>query len=154
MRAFMSKTPLAVRNPSAIRPWQHVLDPLMGYIQLCQKLVGNAASQFADGWNFGPQSDSECTVEHVLSLLIKEWGQKAEWKPVDTDRAALHEAHYLRLDCSKANSMLHWHPQNTLPEALQMTANWYKTYLDKGDLRALSLKQIDHIVQKIQTKTH
>jgi len=146
IRAFIAGVPVDVRNPSAVRPWQHVIDPLHGYLQLCQQLLSDDAASYTEGWNFGPHASSECPVEQVLDLLIKNWGGQASWRNT-SDPAALHEAHCLKLDCSKTNLVLGWTPQYSLLEALAMTAEWYKDYQDKKDLRAVTLRQINSLMQ-------
>jgi CDP-glucose 4,6-dehydratase len=145
IRAWIAQTTLEIRNPQATRPWQHVLDPLHGYLQLCQQLLSTQAAHFADGWNFGPNSDSERSVQHVLTILAEKWGASEGAWSIKTSAENPHEANYLRLDCSKAHQMLKWRPTYTLHQALTMTADWYKTYQAKGDLRALTMKQIDDL---------
>jgi CDP-glucose 4,6-dehydratase len=148
MRAWIGKTTLEIRNPNATRPWQHVLDPLHGYLQLSQQLLGKDAVHFADGCNFGPHSDRERSVEHMLTVLAGKWGAPPPiWRQaVSTENP--HEANYLRLDCTKARSLLKWRPNYTLEQALTMTAEWYKIYQANGDLHALTLQQIDDIVHR------
>lgn len=124
-RAFLKGEALQVRNPGAIRPWQHVLDPLHGYLVLAQALVNHGAA-FAQGWNFGPGEASEQPVRGVLDLFAAHW-PGARWQ-VTGEAASLHEAHYLRLDCGKARQLLNWRPVYDLKETLSETAAWYQAY--------------------------
>src|SRR6185503_9565659 len=107
IRAFMSDQTVRIRNPNAIRPWQHVLDPVSGYLLLAQRVYQNGP-KYAEGWNFGPASASEVPVSKVISRLVQLWGQNASWE-VDGGEHP-HEASYLKLDCSKALSQLNWRP--------------------------------------------
>lgn len=147
IRAFIKGETVEVRSPTAIRPWQHVLEPLSGYLQLSQQLLGDNAAAFAEGWNFGPHEESEQPVEHILDLLTGKWGPDAQWRKTP-DVANLHEAHYLKLDCTKAHEQLKWQPSFRLEQALELTADWYKAYQNKNDLRALTLAQIDILMNK------
>lgn len=139
MRAITQGQPVSIRNPDSIRPWQHVLEPLSGYLILAQKLYEEGAS-FAEGWNFGPNDDDAKPVQWILAHLTKAWGEGASWK-LD-GREHPHEAHYLKLDCSKAKSRLQWHPRWSLSEAIELICTWHKEYLSGGDMRAMCLEQI------------
>ena len=144
IRSFLSKDPLTIRNPKAIRPWQHVLEPLAGYIMLCQRLFHDPA-QFAESWNFGPfEDDAEC-VSSLVDRIVEIWGEGAHWQ-LD-QKANPHEAGYLRLDCSKARTLLKWKPLWRLPRALNETVEWYKAYYRNADIIDFTLNQID-IYQK------
>ena len=100
MRAIVSGQPVSIRNPHSIRPWQHVLEPLSGYLLLAQNLYEEGPN-FAEAWNFGPNDDDAKPVDWILDNLTKTWGEGASWTLDGGDQP--HEAHYLKLDCSKAN---------------------------------------------------
>jgi CDP-glucose 4,6-dehydratase len=120
--AFARDLPLRVRNPSAIRPWQHVLEPLAGYLVLAQALF-REGERFAGAWNFGPDSTDEQPVSHVVSRLVDAWGKPARW---EVDRAEHpHEAQVLKLDSSKARTHLAWRPRWNLDQAVKLTVEWY-----------------------------
>lgn len=140
VRAFSAKGVLRIRNPDAVRPWQHVLDPIRGYLRLAQSLFENGAP-FAEAWNFGPSAGSEVPVSTVVSGLARLWGNSASWE-IDGDRQ-VHEAAYLKLDCSKAASRLNWHPAIDFDKALQLTVDWYRSFENKEDMRAVTLAQIE-----------
>lgn len=140
MRAIMTGDSLNVRNPQAIRPWQHVLEPLAGYLMLAERLwvEGNA---FSGGWNFGPDDQDAKPVEWIANALTRLWGQGSNWK-LDLQNNHPHEANYLKLDISKARSKLKWSPKWSLETALSLTVAWYKAYHEKNDIRDIMLKQI------------
>lgn len=139
VRAIAQGQPVSIRNPDSIRPWQHVLEPLSGYLLLAQKLYEEGAG-FADGWNFGPNDDDAKPVKWILDYLTKAWGDGASWKLDGGDHP--HEAHYLKLDCSKAKLGLQWQPRWSLAEAIEQICNWHKEHLSGGDMQLMCLKQI------------
>jgi CDP-glucose 4,6-dehydratase len=128
-----------IRNPHAIRPWQHVLEPLSGYLVLAQKLFEEGAA-FGEGWNFGPSDDDAQPVSWIVDQLTKFWGEGASWE-VDGGEHP-HEAHYLKLDCSKAKARLDWQPRWHLDETLNTIVKWHKAYLESNNMREITLKQI------------
>ncbi|MCM3765772.1 CDP-glucose 4,6-dehydratase [Neobacillus niacini] len=130
---------IKIRNPESIRPWQHVLEPLSGYLLLAQKLYKEGV-QYAEGWNFGPDSESEQTVEWVVSRLCKKWGSGAYFEMVHNNGP--HEAHYLKLDCSKAKTELGWKPKWDLDYALDKVIEWSLAYKTGRDVRGVCLTQI------------
>jgi CDP-glucose 4,6-dehydratase len=139
MRAFAAGTSAPIRNPAAVRPWQHVLEPLSGYLRLAEKLDEHGAP-FADAWNFGPMPSDTRSVEDVVSNAAKEWGSDARWC---TDQATHpHEAKLLRLDASKARTRLGWQPYWTVETAVRETVRWYKEFARGADMRGLTLAQI------------
>ncbi len=140
IRAFLDNEPLVIRNPGAVRPWQHVLEPLAGYLMLCQQLVQNA-DDFSGAWNFGPGDDSSQPVSFLADILVSYWGNSAQWQ-LDQD-VHPHEAVTLKLDCSKAKSMLGWNPVWTLKKSLVETVNWYKAWQQQMAMDTFSLGQID-----------
>lgn len=140
VRSFLAKKPCLIRSPSAIRPWQFVLEPLRGYLSLAERLSENAP-KFASGWNFGPAEEDAWPVSRIADRLVELWGGTASWCK-DT---AVHspEAHYLKLDTSKARAVLGWQPALPLPMALDWIVEWYRTFQEEGDLRALTQAQIE-----------
>jgi CDP-glucose 4,6-dehydratase len=135
-----------IRNPHAIRPWQHVLEPLRGYLTLAERLFENGPS-FAEGWNFGPNDEDAKPVSWIAKQMAELWGNTAQWH-IDTGEHP-HEATYLKLDISKARSRLDWHPALRLNEALKLIVDWSKQRQSGADIRALTLAQI----QAYQTLT-
>ncbi len=140
MRAFVSNEILQVRNPAAIRPWQHVLEPLRGYLVLAEHLIENG-EQFEGAWNFGPAISDSQTVEWIIRELASSWGASASWES-DT-RSHPHEAKTLKLDWSKAHALLGWKPVLPLSLALQFTADWYRRWSAGEDARTLTMEQIE-----------
>ena len=139
MRAITQGESVKIRNPNSIRPWQHVLEPLSGYLLLAQKLY-ESGSEYADGWNFGPNDDDAKPVQWILDNLIKSWGDGASW--VLDGNQHPHEAHYLKLDCTKAKSRLGWQPRWTLAEAINNICLWQKAYITGADMHAMCIHQI------------
>ncbi|HEY1745265.1 MAG TPA: CDP-glucose 4,6-dehydratase [Xanthobacteraceae bacterium] len=144
MRAFLAKQPLVVRFPQAVRPWQHVLEPLSGYLRLAERLYANGPA-FAQAWNFGPDAAAEKPVRYLAERVTALWGEQAAWVATAEDHAP-HEAHYLSLDAGKARTLLEWRPRLHLDRALELTVDWYKAYRDGGNMREFSISQIDAYV--------
>jgi CDP-glucose 4,6-dehydratase len=139
MRAVLDKQTLSIRNPHATRPWQHVLEPLCGYLLLAEKLHQQPEG-FSEGWNFGPDQ-SECwSVLDILEVLREFWGPSVSWRIEGSPQP--HEAKYLKLDSTKAIRRLGWRPGWNLRTALELTVNWYKDYQSHRDLKALVQAQI------------
>lgn len=143
VRAFTSGKKLRVRNPRATRPWQHVFDPLVGYLSLCERLAAGD-NGFAEAWNFGPSASSEVPVATLIDGFTRRWGRGACWERDLGEHP--HEAAYLKLDCSKAISRLGWRPSLDLNEALDLTVDWYRAFHDGADIRAFSLQQINEFL--------
>jgi len=139
VRAFMGGKPAVIRNPDAIRPWQHVLEPLSGYLVLAQRLWSEGSS-YAEAWNFGSDEHDAKPVRWVANKLAAMWGDGAGWK-VDEKRQP-HEAHYLKLDSSKAKERLGWRRILKLEQALRLTVEWYQAHAQGGDLQAITGRQI------------
>ncbi|TCG09502.1 CDP-glucose 4,6-dehydratase [Paraburkholderia steynii] len=139
IRSIKERQPVLIRNPTAIRPWQHVLEPLSGYLLLAERLYADGPA-FAEGWNFGPGDTDVKTVEWIVDRFTKLWGDGASWQ---LDSALHpHEATYLKLDCSKAAMHLGWRPRWNLEMSLERIATWHKSHADSQDMRALVLAQI------------
>jgi CDP-glucose 4,6-dehydratase len=139
-RAFEAGQALMIRNPMAARPWQHVLEPLSGYLILAQSLY-RSGIRFAGAWNFGPREGDSRPVREVVNLLIKQSPAGASWE--QDQREQPHEAHSLKLDCSKANQFLGWTPKWSLEIAIKHIADWQSAFLSKRDMREMSLQQIN-----------
>jgi CDP-glucose 4,6-dehydratase len=139
LRAISEGRPVLIRSPHAIRPWQHVLEPLSGYLTLAEKLY-NDGTQYAEGWNFGPNDDDAKPVQWIVEQLVEAWGNRASWV-LDGGKHP-HEAHYLKLDCSKVKMRLHWQPRWNLSEALRAIIEWQRAYQGGADMRTLTLEQI------------
>ncbi len=140
LSAMSKGEPVCIRSPQAVRPWQHVLEPLSGYLLLAKKLYENG-DEFAEAWNFGPNDVDAKPVQWIVEQLSELWGEGATWK-VDTGQHP-HEAHYLKLDCSKAYNRLHWRPKWNLSQTLAKIIAWQRAYLKKKDMRAKSIEQIN-----------
>ena len=145
VKAFSEGKVLKVRNPEAVRPWQHVLEPLRGYLMLAQKLYENGTA-FANAWNFGPDSNDAKPVQWIVEQIADKWGSDAAWEVDDGEHP--HEAQMLYLDWSKASQQLGWHPVLRLPEALSMTVDWYKHFLSGQNAREKCLEQIAAYCEK------
>lgn len=139
VRAVVAGQPIEIRNPQAIRPWQHVLEPLSGYLTLTEHLWEHG-SIFAEAWNFGPEDSDAREVAWLADRFTELWGKSARWS---TDgRTYPHEARYLKLDCSKAKALLDWSPKLDLETALDWTIEWYKAYYVNASMKELSIDQI------------
>jgi CDP-glucose 4,6-dehydratase len=148
IRAFTVHQSVTVRNPDAVRPWQHVLEPLSGYLTLAEHLCREGA-KFEGGWNFGPSDSDAQPVRHLVSEMVRLWGEDASWQIVSQQN--VHEAHLLRLDSSKARTALRWRPRWTLDQALEKTVNWYREFYQDPrpnavSMRKFTLRQIDAYV--------
>jgi CDP-glucose 4,6-dehydratase len=139
IRALLDRQPVQIRNPHAIRPWQHVLEPLSGYLLLAQRLYVQGTT-CTEGWNFGPSDEDARPVEWIVQQLCKQWGNSAHYT-IDAGEHP-HEAHYLKLDCSKAKIQLGWQPLWSLKRTIGTIINWTRAYSEQQDMRAICLKQI------------
>lgn len=139
IRGFQSRQPVLIRNPKSIRPWQHVLEPLYGYILLAEKML-TCPARFSDAFNFGPNEEDAWSVEQIASKMASLRGNGASWK-CDSD-ATVHEAATLRLDASKARLDLGWHPRLRIEKALEWTAEWYRLWENRADMREETRAQI------------
>jgi CDP-glucose 4,6-dehydratase len=150
MRAALDREELMIRNPDAIRPWQHVLNPLSGYLKLAESLW--ESDELADGWNFGPEDRDARPVGAILERLSELWGEPIPWRHDGGSHP--HEAMYLRLDSSKARVRLGWIPRWDLDQALASIVSWYKAFQSEADLREHSLRQIEAFTEVPVTGTN
>jgi CDP-glucose 4,6-dehydratase len=140
LRAFEKSEPVVIRNPLSTRPWQHVLEPLSGYLVLAQELFLNG-DNFAEGWNFGPKEEDCKPVSWILDKMVTYWGNNASWN-LDKNNNP-HEAGFLKLDCSKASNRLKWNPKWNLQFTLKSIVDWHQLYSNGGDLKKQCLKEIN-----------
>jgi CDP-glucose 4,6-dehydratase len=140
VRSLDTGAPIVLRNPDAVRPWQHVLELCEAYLELGARLFEGAGS-FAEAWNFGPYGFERVTVGELTGMILEVWGRPAH--PVEVQSSSLHEANILRLDIAKATSRMSWRPRLGINEALRWTARWYKAYYENpSQARNLILEQI------------
>lgn len=144
VRAFTAGEPVVVRNPNAVRPWQHVLEPLSGYLTLAERLYYNGI-RYSGAWNFGPDEGDAQPVSRLVDSMVRLWGEGASWKLAE--QKSVHEANLLRLDSAKARAELKWHPRWTLDQALEKTMQWYREFYrvprpPAQAMRELTLAQI------------
>jgi CDP-glucose 4,6-dehydratase len=140
LRALETGQQAQIRNPQAIRPWQHVLEPLSGYLQLAEKLCIDGPS-YAEAWNFGPAEADAESVRTIIEKITAQWGNNAGWHS-DPNAVQMHEANTLKLDCSKARARLNWFPRWALGIALEQVIEWHQAYLAGADMQAFTLQQI------------
>ncbi len=149
IRSVLSGKRVQLRKPQAVRPWQHVLDLLCGYLLLAEALH-EQGELFAEAWNFGPNEMDAQSVRWVVDYLLRSWVPAAGWARDEGEYP--HETCYLRLDATKAKSRLEWQPRLRLPEALDWTVQWYRSFAQRADLRAVSESQIEQF-QALETVT-
>lgn len=140
LRAYDAGRPVQLRNPRATRPWQHVLDPLAGYLRLAERLL-EAPDAYAEGWNFGPAGEGHATVSDVVERLGARLGVRPAWELAPG--GGPHEARVLGLDCTKAREKLGVSARLTLDDAVTWTAEWHRDVREGGDARAACERQID-----------
>lgn len=143
LRSFETGKPVVIRNPDSTRPWQHVLEPLSGYLKLVEKLWDNP-KRFSEGWNFGPLDTDVHSVSSVIGSLAKKWGSDAVWEV--NKNITPHEAHLLKLDISKAERYLDWVPRWTLTIALEKVVEWHQGWLEGRFPRSLCEDQISQFI--------
>jgi CDP-glucose 4,6-dehydratase len=141
MRAFANHEAVHLRYPKAVRPWQHVLEPLSGYLQLAEHLFASDGEKFARAWNFGPDASGDVTVGEVAKTVAQLWGNGAQVMHA-TSGQNLCEAGSLRLDSTRARTELGWKPRRSLQQALQLTVGWYRDWLAGSDMQSRTLAQI------------
>ena len=139
LRAFEQNQPVIIRSPHATRPWQHVLEPLSGYLSLAEQLYTQGQA-FAESWNFGPNEDDTRAVQWIVEHMVQIWGNGASWQQDGCTHP--HEANYLKLDISKAKSRLRWQPRWPLGTALAHIGTWHQAWLTHEDMQQLCLGQI------------
>ena len=140
IRAFQKSKPVIIRNPNSTRPWQHVLEPLSGYLVLAQHLYDDGEN-YTGAWNFGPLDEDCKSVSWILNEMVKLWGKNSKWK-LDQDINP-HEANFLKLDCSKAASKLNWLPKWRLKESLESIVNWHQVFISGGNIKNQCLMEIN-----------
>lgn len=139
LKALQNQEPVLIRNPHAIRPWQHVLEPLCGYLTLAQNIFLQGEEN-AEGWNFGPNEEDARPVQWIVQRLCELWGRNAQWELQEGEHP--HEAHFLKLDISKARQRLKWKPRWTLDEALSKTTLWHQAWIENQNMKQICLQQI------------
>jgi CDP-glucose 4,6-dehydratase len=139
VRGFLAGEPALIRRPQAIRPWQHVLEPLLGYILLAERLL-TLDPRYATAYNFGPSDEDAQTVGWIVERMTKFWGLNAAWS-LDED-PSVHEAGYLKLDASRARAELAWHPRMRLETTLHWLVDWYRAWQAGADMQRFTLDQI------------
>ena len=139
MQSCLKGQDLLLRNPHAIRPWQHVLEPLSGYLLLAEALYEQPL-HFAEAWNFGPNDEDVKPVKWIADFVLQQWGGGLVAK-IDQNPQP-HEATFLKLDCSKAKARLNWQPKWSLPQTLTHIVHWYQAYQQGADMREFTLSQI------------
>lgn len=145
LRAFENSQPVVIRNPGSTRPWQHVLEPLSGYLSIAERLWADPKA-YSDAWNFGPGDEDAKSVAWIVERMASKWGDGATWSIDGGDHP--HEANYLKLDISKARQHLLWRPRWGLDTALNKIVEWHQAWLSKADIRALSLEQINQFISE------
>jgi CDP-glucose 4,6-dehydratase len=146
VRAITAGRKPVLRNPAAVRPWQHVLDPLGGYVTLAERLLDSPSPQLCDAWNFGPREDSARPVDWMTERFLRAWGTAQDW--IHDASAQPHEAQQLRLDTAKARQLLGWEPAIELEQAIDDTAHWYRGHAAGAGGRDLALAQINRFMEK------
>jgi len=150
LRAFEKNEPVIIRNPASTRPWQHVLEPLSGYLILAQRLY-EQPEKYAEGWNFGPYDEDARPVNWILDHMVQQW-PNSQWQ---LDQGAQpHEAGYLKLDISKAKSRLHWQPIWRLEHTLEKIVKWHQAWLNQQDMQATCLQEINEYIRDMKYANH
>jgi len=145
-RSILKGEKLKIRSPYAIRPWQHVLEPLTGYLLLCEKLFSEGP-EFSEGWNFGAESSDAKNVEWIIKKICELWGNEVAYEIEGTPQP--HEASYLKLDCTKSKTLLGWNPKWNVETTLKIITDWYKEYENKTYMRQVCINQIEqYFLQK------
>jgi CDP-glucose 4,6-dehydratase len=139
LRAFQANKPVIIRNPLSTRPWQHVLEPLSGYLVIAQALY-LGGDDYAEAWNFGPRDEDCRSVQWVLDLMVKKWGNGASWALDENNNP--HEAGFLKLDISKAKARLKWKPKWVLEDTIDKIITWQKAFINGQDIKEKCLEEI------------
>ena len=138
VRAALSNKKIQVRNPNSIRPYQHVLEPLLAYMMIAENQYRD--KNFADNYNVGPNENDNLTTSELAEIFCRDWGENLSWESKSTNQP--HEANFLKLDCAKIKSVLNWAPKWDIRTAIAKTVEWYKVYRDKGDVARCMRLQI------------
>ncbi len=144
LKAFENNEPVIIRNPLSTRPWQHVLEPLSGYLVLAERLY-DFGNEFAEAWNFGPKDDSNKPVSWILDKMIGYWKGEAKW--ILDVKSNPHEAGFLKLDCSKASSRLKWNSKWSLEDTLKMIVEWHQDWLRGENMKEKCLNEISNFTK-------
>ena len=139
VKSFLENRPVSIRNPSSIRPWQHVLEPLSGYLLLAQYLW-EKGPEYAEGWNFGPREEDVCSVDFIVKKLTDLWGNEASC--IFSNENHLHEANFLKLDSTMARTRLGWRQKWNLNRSLHSIVEWFNSWQNKEDMRKITIEQI------------
>jgi CDP-glucose 4,6-dehydratase len=146
LKSFEKNQVVVVRNPDATRPWQHVLEPLSGYLVLAQKLYQNP-KEYSEAWNFGPTENNVKPVKYIVNKMTSLWPGSSWKKDYDIHP---HEAGFLRLDISKARSRLGWCPLWSLSDALEKIVNWHQASLNEEDMQTVCLEEIEEYIKEMK----
>ncbi len=151
VRSLSINTPIVIRNPNAIRPWQHVLEPLSGYLWLAYRLW-TGGHGFDEAWNFGPSSQSNLPVKKLVEYAIQAWGT-GNWKEEESNVNPIYEAKYLKLDCSKTINLLNWEPVYDVQTSIERSVHWYKDfYHTSKDMKDRTIKDIENYIIEAKRK--
>jgi len=148
LRAFEKEQSVVIRSPNAVRPWQHVLEPLSGYLALAQSLY-EKPDGFAEGWNFGPNEEDAKPVSWILDRMVDAWSGSS-WQ-LDQANNNPHEANYLKLDISKAKSKLNWQPTWDLKHTLENIVGWHRAWLSGDDIQIFSKNEINEFMTSLES---
>jgi CDP-glucose 4,6-dehydratase len=140
VRGFLAGEVVRIRRPGSVRPWQHVLEPLWGYLRLAEALLADEGGA-ASAWNFGPLAEDAWPVARIAETMADVWGDSARW--VLDAEPCVHEAGYLKLDAGKARAELGWQPALRLGDALEWLVAWYRAHAAGNDMQAFTLAQIE-----------
>lgn len=149
LRAFEKNEIAIIRNPDAVRPWQHVLEPISGYFLVAEKLY-KYGQEYAEGWNFGPKESDSRAVKDVIDFIMNNWSKEVTWT-LDKKKNP-HEAMLLKLDISKAKTKLNWEPIWSLEKTLLSIIKWHEAWMAGNDIKSVTLNQIDEYEKSIRNK--
>ena len=148
IKSLINKKRLILRNPKATRPWQHVLEPLSGYLLVGHKLLNNELkNDILPSWNFGPKTKNCKNVEFITRIILRNW-KKPNLKFSVNDKKNYHESKFLSLNIGKAKKELNWEPRLNLKETFKLTADWYKSYFENKNIEQFTSKQIEFFLKK------
>ena len=148
---FSNGTAVTIRSPNAVRPWQHVLEPVAGYLTLAERLCSEQGKDFATAWNFGPPDEGCQSVQWIVNTMQELWGEGAKYSVTKDPQP--HEATFLKLDCSRAKDLLQWQPVWTLEETLDTIVHWYKAFNNGQDMRSQALNTLDQYEAALKNVT-